>query len=133
MSNALPPSDQFELVLSKTEGTCPPVLKDAMCCFSYNWDFQKNMGLAHLLTVDGTPVNITLHPLGLQGKLAFMSDMEPTPYEVNGVDVVIYRVSLELDPTTGERFAGVMFNNDGSCVETTQNWSAERSAGMALA
>lgn len=115
--------ETFTLTLDKVlqNGTCPQKAKNASCVFTYIWDFPRNMGLAHLISIDGTDVNITLHPLGITGMLAFMSDMKPTTYNIGGQNVVIYRVILDL-PTGGERQAGIMWNENGSCITTTNNW-----------
>jgi len=132
------PSGQFKLVLSNVlRGE--EVLKDPCCEFSYHWDFEKNMGLATLVSMNGTPMNITLHPLGIQGRLDFMSDIPPTKYTVNAecdnsvalIEVVVYRVILDMNPETGEKEAAIMFKMDGSTIQTTANFS-EASASKSL-
>jgi hypothetical protein len=117
--NGIPPSAKFTLVLSKLKKGTSPVLPNARCTFSYNWDFQKNMGLAHLISIDGSIVEITLHPLGIQGYLDFMSSMPPTPFVINGKKVIIYRVILDINLQTGVRSAAIMFNVNGSVIQTS--------------
>lgn len=116
----LAPTAVLNEVLSKTiAGTT--VLPDAKCEFNYHWDFEENRGIAHLLTVDGADVNIVLHPLGIEGYLDFMSDIPPTQYKIGGKYVVIYRVILDINRETGEVGAAIMFNHDGSTIQTTEN------------
>ncbi|WP_034060483.1 hypothetical protein [Lacinutrix jangbogonensis] len=124
----------FSVVLSNAfQGT--PVLENPVCEYNYLWDFEKNMGIAKLISVNGTPVNITLHPLGIKGYLDFMSDIPPTKYSISAdpgnsialIDVTIYRVILDIDLETGARSAAIMFNTDGSTIQTTSNFSDESS------
>lgn len=124
MSNPshIPSEGSFNIVLTKTiSGNT--VLKDPTCTFSYTWNFETNEGQAFLDQIDNTELDITLYPEGLAGTLAFMSNMEPTSYQINGQNVYIYRVIFMIDPNTGEHKAGIMFNQDGSTIETSANWS----------
>ncbi|MDR2009188.1 MAG: hypothetical protein LBQ22_01740 [Bacteroidales bacterium] len=125
----VPSSDTFILTLSKAyEGT--PVLPNAKCEFSYNWDFDRNMGLAYLTSINGTKVDITLHPLGILGMLGFMSNIEPTTVEIDGKKIVIFRVIMDIYLRNNERVAAIMFNEDGSCTETTENWDSNAASGL---
>ncbi len=125
MSQAnIPSSDTFEVVLDKTmEGQ--PVLNNPKCTFSYRWDFSTNMGLAWLNSIDGSPVEIELHPTGLSGMLAFMSDMHPTAFMIDGKSIVLNRVILNIMLPSGEKRAGIMFNEDGSPIQITSNWPTD--------
>lgn len=119
----LPPHDSFELTLSEQiEGEA--VLENPKCHFSYHWDFEKNVGLAVLESIDQTNVNITLHPLGIEGQLDFMSDMPSTEYDIQvssdkAVSVRINRVILDINEVTGEKAAAIMFNADGSSIQAS--------------
>lgn len=130
MSHTLPPNAQLDLVLSEQlEGK--QVLENPSCHFSYHWDFEKGMGLAQIHSINGSPVNIPLHPLGIAGSLDFMSDMEPTKYTVNAsndqtialVEVYIYRVILDIDLKTGDKKAAIMFNPDGSSIQASPGFN----------
>lgn len=120
----------FETVLSNLYKGSVAVLPNAVCQFEGHWNYATNEGVAELVSVDGTSVNIALHPMGISGKLDFMSDMPPTPYTIQGKTVVIFRVILDLKSTLQPpASAAIMFNKDGSCIETTQNFddqNAER-------
>lgn len=102
-------------------------LKNPSCEFHINWDFEKNMGLAMLHSINGSPVNITLHPLGIAGQLDFMSDMEPTKFSVNAsndesialVEVVIYRVILDTDAKGENPQAAIMFGVNGESIQAS--------------
>jgi hypothetical protein len=131
MSNQIPSHDTFTVVLNQVVGGGSPVLKDAKCTYSYIWNFKKNMGLAHLQAINGTPVDITLHPLGIKGILGFMSDIPPTPVMIDGKQVVLYRVILDIYLSDGVKAAAIMFNEDGSCIETTNTWRTNDSSGLA--
>ena len=93
------------------------------------------MGLAHLKSINGTPVNITLYPIGIEGYLDFMSDIPPTKYTVSAepgfsialVEVTIYRVILDIDRSTGKISAAIMFNDNGSSIQATSNFDNSKS------
>lgn len=137
----VPAEAQFDLILSEQlQGE--PVLDNPSCHFSYHWNFETGMGLAQLHSINGSPVNITLHPLGIAGELDFMSDMEPTSYVVNAsnddsialIEIVIYRVILDIDLKSGDRKAAIMFNRDGSSIEASRGFNeagVERSLPVA--
>jgi len=126
MSNPtqVPSKGTFQIVLSKTLSG-KTVLNDPNCTFSYVWDFNTNKGEALLDLIDGKLIGIVLHPEGLSGTLAFMSDMKPTTYSIDGQNVVIYRVIMMINPKTGEHQAAIMFNQDGSTIEVSANWPEE--------
>jgi hypothetical protein len=88
------------------------------------------MGSALLISVNGSDVNTVLNPMGLSNYYGFMSDMSPTRFVINGQEVVIYRVILHLY-NDGRRSAAIMFNQDGSCIEVTSNWSDAASSSLA--
>ncbi len=133
MSNTKVPAEAtFKLTLNQQlEGT--PVLENPVCEFHYQWNFETNMGIAQLKSINGTPVNIKLHPLGIAGQLDFMSDMPPTEFEVNASDdnsialenVVIYRVILDVSLSSGERSGAIMFNKDGSSIQASAGFNKE--------
>ncbi|AWM12793.1 hypothetical protein DI487_02175 [Flavobacterium sediminis] len=124
MENKIPSKVKFNLTLDQTiKGT--PVLTNPDCSFSYDWDFSKNMGLALLESIENTELNLTLHPLGIAGVLAFMSDISPLSVTIDGKDVVIFRVILDIDLVSGTKKAAIMFNQDGSTIQTTDNWENE--------
>ena len=62
MGDKIASKSKFDLVLGKTiKGT--PVLANPECSFSYDWDFDRNMGLAYLESIKNTSLNLTLHPV----------------------------------------------------------------------
>ena len=125
VENTVPSSATFTVTLSKLLKGQSPVIANAKCEFTYIWDFTKNTGIAHLNSIDNCIVNITLHPLGIAGYLDFMSDLQqPTSYVINGQRVVLNRIILDINLTNNERSAAIMFNNDGSVLEATDNFDA---------
>lgn len=121
----VPPQAKFTLVLSKLYKGSAPVLPNANCVYQYKWDFVKNMGSAQLVSINGTPVNIQLNAMGSRSMLGFMSDMQPTSYNISGHQVTINRVILNVMLLSGERRGAIMFNNDGSVIQTTPNFAGE--------
>lgn len=112
-------------------------LENPICTFSYTWDTERNMGITHLVAINGTPVNIVLHPLGIAGQLDFMSDMAPTGYNVDAdpgdeiaiINIVIYRVILDIEGE--DRQAAIMLGEHGDTIITTDGFS-EASASKEL-
>ena len=127
--SALPPHATFTVALNKIirDQSCTPVIKGVRCEFSYQYDFQKNEGYADLVAIGGTTVNIRLYPIGLSGRYAFMSDMQPTPVVIHGQNVYLYRVLMTLF-TDGTRTALVMFGQTGDCIEATDNYKQDAEA-----
>ncbi len=129
MSNQKPDNSlsnaKLSLKLSKIKAGVKPVIDNAECIFNYTWDFQTGTGSAQLTSIDKCDIEILLYPIGLAGKLAFMSDMKPTTYVVNGQRAIIYRVMLSINLVDNAASAAVMFNEDGSCLERTPNFDME--------
>lgn len=121
LSSIIPSKSSFEIVLTKTI-TGKTVIESPLCTFSYTWDFNKNMGEATLDAINYNKLGIMLHPTGIEGVLAFMSDMKPTGYQIDGRQVVLNRVVLMIDSATSEHRAGIMFNDTGSTIEVSDNW-----------
>lgn len=110
----------FDLTLSETlQGKS--VLKNPELEFDYVWNVESNTGIANLRSINGTPVNIVLHPLGIKGQLDFMSDIEPTPYHVDAlpgpeteiITIIIERVILDVD---GEKRTAAMIYDHGTII-----------------
>lgn len=130
---------QFSLILTEVlKGEA--VLNNPVCEFSYHWDFDKNMGLANLISINGSPVNITLHPLGIAGQLDFMSDIHPTTYVVKAspddsiigaFQVTISRVILDMDAEGNNPTAAIMFGEDGGTIQASTGFN-EGSAAKEL-
>jgi len=126
-----PPTATFTLVLSKLIEGQSFVIKNAKCEFTYNWDFAANEGLAYLVSINNNKIEpITLHPMGISGWLDFMSDMKPSPFVINGQRIVIFRVILGIRMEDNERTAAIMFNENGSCIESTDNFQNEKLSNL---
>lgn len=123
MTSDIPNQASFQEVLSQLLKGASPVLPNALCEFRYQWNFSTNEGLARLVSIDGCPTHIALPPTGIAGKLAFMSDIPPTPFVVGGQTVFLNRVILDIDLDSGRRSAAVIFNQDGSCIEASATWN----------
>ncbi|PCI94962.1 MAG: hypothetical protein COB15_12980 [Flavobacteriales bacterium] len=132
INSKVPTQATFSLTLNQQlKGT--PVLDNPVFEYYYNWNFEKSVGIAMLKSINGTPVNITLHPLGIQANIDFMTDMEPTTYSVNAsnddssalIDIVIYRVILDINLASGDRSGATMFNEDGSNIQASFGFSKE--------
>ncbi|MCR9173237.1 MAG: hypothetical protein NXI10_12120 [bacterium] len=123
----------FDLVLSN-QVRGEQVLENPSCHFTYDWNKDENMGIAMLQSINETPVNIVLHPLGIKGQLDFMSDMEPKHVAVNAtngnsdvmVNIIINRVILDVVKDGNE--AAIMFNEDGGSIQSTPGFMEESAA-----
>ncbi len=118
----VPEHEVFDLNVNKLFKGSELVLDEAVSTFSFHWDFENGMGIAHLIDINESMVNITLHPIGLAGRLAFMSDIPPTPFRIGDKEVVIYRVILNIMLDSGEKSAAIMFNDNGSVIQITPNF-----------
>lgn len=122
---ALPSQDSFDMTLSNVyQGQCDEGLIGAPLEITYNFDFEKNIGLAHLTIVGETPVNIDLFPLGVASRYMFMSDIKPTPVEVNGESTYLYRIIFDLSKE-GDAAAMIMFGKEGNCILSTDNYDKD--------
>ena len=125
---ALPPKATFTLYLNKVirNQSCSPAINGVACEFSYDYNCNTGIGHADLLNIGGTAVTILLNPMGLAGRYGFISDIPPTPVKIKGQTVYIYRVILALYDD-GTRTAMLMFGQNGSCIEATDNWKTDES------
>lgn len=118
-TSALPGTATINFVLSKVEeGSCPAILKNAPVRIDYDYDFKRNMGLAYLKQLQMTKWTEVLHPLGISGVYAFMSDMAPKVIHLNGGDVVVYRIIFNLE-LNGDSQATMMIGEQGDCIMTS--------------
>ncbi len=125
MATKVPPHDVFTLDLNKVIRAEGCVIEAAKCEFTYHWDFETNMGMAQLLSIDEIPVSIPLHPLGIEGWLDFMSDIETSiPVPVNGNTILIRRVILDINLSTGERSAALILGD--ACIIGTENFGDDK-------
>lgn len=123
-TNTIPSQATFTLVLTKVLTGTSPVMANANCTFTYNWNFGTNTGSAQLDSINNCTLNTPLYAEGNEGMLDFMSDLEtPLHTVINGQRVVIKRIILDIDISTNSRAAAIVFNEDGSCIETTDNWN----------
>lgn len=119
----VPSSATFTLVLNRLLKGNGPVIANASCVFSYEWNFATDRGLAKLVAIDNCILDITLHPLGINDHLDFMSSMdEPLHTVINGQGVILNRIILDISLATNERSGGIMFHEDGTVIEVTNNW-----------
>lgn len=123
----------FDLTLDK-EIRGVSELKNPVCLFHYDWDASTNTGIAMLQSINGTPVNITLHPIGLKNELDFMSDMEPTHYSVSAsndhaialIDIIIDRVILDVDGA--QRSAALMLGQMKDTIIGSEGFMTDSAA-----
>jgi len=104
-----------------------PVIKNLKAQFRWTYDFKSNTGLAHLEKLNNTEINpaIQLNCMGIEGQHDFMSDMEPTEYNVGDQKVVLNRVIFDEWATSSgnrEYAACILFNKSGDPMQQTENW-----------
>jgi hypothetical protein len=116
-SSALPPHASINFNLSKIESgdSCPALLANAKVVVDYDYNFERNMGLAYLRTLETASWGEVLHPMGLSNYYGFMSDMEPKTIQLSSGDVTIYRIIFHLHKN-GDAQVTMMINEDGDCI-----------------
>lgn len=116
MTSAAPTHGHVELQLNKVvRGECPHILDGAPVVVEYDYDFERNMGLAHFIQLKSTSMNQTLNPLGLSDYYAFMSSMRPTPVKVDDEEVIVYRIIFHIYKNGGNKVM-LMLGQDGDCI-----------------
>lgn len=115
--HSLPTHASINFTLSNIErsNSCPALLHNAKIVVDYDYNFERNMGLAHLRQLQSTKWSETLHPLGLSNYYAFMSDMKPKTIQVDGGEVTVYRIIYHLYKN-GDTRVYLMINPDGDCI-----------------
>jgi hypothetical protein len=98
--------------------SCPAFLQNTNVVINYEYNFERNMGLAYIKQIQATRWTEVLHPLGLSSMYAFMSDMSPKTVRLSGGEVVIYRVIFDLQ-FNGDSQATLMIGNNGDCIMST--------------
>ncbi|HAT1847902.1 TPA: hypothetical protein I9258_002524 [Legionella pneumophila] len=116
-SHSLPSHASILFTLANTDrsNSCPALLHNAKVVVDYDYNFERNMGLAHLRQLQSTKWSETLHPLGLSNYYAFMSDMKPKAVQIEGGEVTIYRIIFHLYKNGDSRIY-LMINQDGECI-----------------
>lgn len=114
--SATPSHGHVELQLTKVvRGECPKVLDNAPVVVDYDFDFDRNMGLAYFLQLKSTAMKQTLNPLGLSDYYAFMSSMRPTPVKVDKEEVIVYRIIFHIYKNGGKKVM-LMLGQNGECI-----------------
>ncbi|KAK6335773.1 hypothetical protein TWF730_003149 [Orbilia blumenaviensis] len=125
-----PPTQTFNLTLTKAlEGALPPYLP-LNIQFSYDWNFAQNTGSATILSIgSNNTINQSMFPMGISKRLAFMA-RERFEVTIDGPEgsreeVFAYRVILNMDKETAEqRTAALMLGQEGDVIVATENWGA---------
>lgn len=114
---SLPNHASINFTLSQIEqGTsCPALLDNAKVVIDYDYNFERNMGLAHLRELQSAHWTEVLHPLGLSNYYAFMSSMKPKTIELDGGEVIVYRIIFHLH-NNGDAKVFLMLGSNGECI-----------------
>ncbi|KAF3940050.1 hypothetical protein ABW19_dt0208657 [Dactylella cylindrospora] len=120
-----PSSDIFNLTLSKTiEGATPSYLP-LNVQFAYDWDFDRNMGSATVVSISNNQTDKFMFTMGISGKLAFMAREQFNVTIESGEEIFAYRVLLNMDKETAQhKSAAMMIGQDGDIIVATENWGA---------
>lgn len=122
MSKKAPADGQFTLTLDKVLAGSPNPAS-LVCTYTYTYDFYTLLGSANVVSIGGTDVDFYMFPMGIEGRLAFMANIEPGT-EVNlsdGATVILYRALFDV---VGESAtAAMMLGKDGDDILVTQNWN----------
>ncbi|CEG57701.1 hypothetical protein [Legionella fallonii] len=116
-SPSLPPRASINFTLSTIESgsTCPAILRNAKVVVDYDYNFERNMGLAFLRQLDTARWGEVLHPMGLSNYYGFISDMPPTAIQLTSGEVTIYRIIFHLY-NNGDSQVSMMIGQDGDCI-----------------
>jgi hypothetical protein len=95
--------------------SCPALLKNAKVVVDYDYNFERNMGLAHLRKLVSASWVESLFPLGLSNYYAFMSDMKPKTIQLDNGEVTVFRIIFHLYKN-GDTRLYMMLNEDGDCI-----------------
>lgn len=116
-SSVLPPHARINFALSTIESgsSCPPLLHNAKAVVDYDYNFERNMGLAFLRQLDTVTWSEVLHPMGLSNYYGFISDMPPKTIQLAGGEVTIYRIIFHLH-NNGDSQVFMMIGQDGDCI-----------------
>lgn len=115
--SSLPPHANINFTLSNIErgDSCPALLNNTNVVIDYDYNFERNMGLAHLRKLQSTTWVEELHPLGLSNYYGFMSDMKPKTIQLDGGEVTIYRIIFHLYKN-GDSKVMMMIGQNGDCI-----------------
>lgn len=116
-SPVLPPHARINFALSTIESgsSCPAILQNAKVVMEYDYNFERNMGLAFLRQLDTARWSEVLHPMGLSDYYGFISDMAPKTISLASGDVTIYRIIFHLY-NNGDSKVSMMIGEDGDCI-----------------
>ncbi len=119
----IPSTEKFDLTLDTLIKGSERAIWPAICNFSYNWDFERGTGLASLDFLNDTAIGISLHPLGIEGYLDFMSDLEePVKITIDDlITVTIKEIGLSIELGTNKRSAFIVFNVNADVIQGTSN------------
>lgn len=114
----LPPHADIQFKLATIEDgsiNCPSFLKHAAVEVEYDYNFNRNTGLARVKKMQTVYWGEPLYPLGISSVYTFMSDMIPTPVPLPEGDVTVYRVFFKLYHN-GDSQLLMMLGQDGNCI-----------------
>lgn len=116
-STNLPSRASIKFTLSNIDSgdQCPAVLNNASVAIDYDYNFERNTGLAYIRKIQSSRWATVLHPMGISDYYGFISDIPPTEIQVYDLDVTVYRIIFHLYKN-GDAKLMMMFNQDGDCV-----------------
>jgi hypothetical protein len=119
----IPSSATFTLLMSVLLKGDEPLIDNAKCLFSYEWNFTSNIGSAKLISMDDCVINILLSTSGTRDYMDFRSFLdEPFPVLINGKKVVLHNIMLDISLMTGERAGCIVFNKDSAVIQVSSKW-----------
>ncbi|KTD33912.1 hypothetical protein [Legionella israelensis] len=114
---ALPAEGKIQFTLAKIlkGDSCPQILKNIPVIVDYHYNFERNMGQAHLRRIKSLDWSETLYPLGLSNYYAFMSDMKPKLIQLDDNEVTVYRIIFHLYKNNQAKLF-MMIGEQGNCI-----------------
>jgi hypothetical protein len=114
--------ETITLTLSKTLRDDTPLTDMVKCTFSYLRKSENHIENVQLVSLNNMKVNISMNPIELQGILGFMSSIQPTLIKLDQQKVYIHLVILYIPLEKSKPSAAILFNKDGTYIQTTKNW-----------
>jgi hypothetical protein len=114
--------EQFTLTLDRVIDGDPPSYLPLTCKFQYFWDFPKNEGLAHLMTMNDGKVNQIMLPLGIKDQLDFKTPKDFTAILGDDTRVEVIAVILDLKGHALRSAAAIVGTAANNTTLATCDW-----------
>ncbi len=95
------------------------------CIFTFIKNSANDLEKVQLISLNDKTVNISLNPLEMENTLGFISSIQPLLILLNQEKVFVHLVVLYIPLSKGKPSAAILFNKNGSYIQTTKNWKSK--------